>query len=132
MFSDADIIHSYTRADMQADGELVDVTETGREAGFTIPVGITRSVWMDCVEWSETDNTRKGTGQDQAGRLWDVVYMAHVYARRYAGGNCVQFQVYRVPREGRGVRPRPVSLVMHIGPGDTGEPVITIMQPGEQ
>ena len=33
--------------------------------------------------------------------------------------------------EYRGIRARSVTLAMHIGPGDAGEPVITIMQPDE-
>ena len=33
----APIIHSYTRAQAIEDGILVDVSDTAREAGFTIP-----------------------------------------------------------------------------------------------
>jgi type I site-specific restriction endonuclease len=36
-------IHSYTRADAFADGYLVDVTDTAREAGFRFPVALTRA-----------------------------------------------------------------------------------------
>ncbi|CEJ49090.1 hypothetical protein XAB3213_4920001 [Xanthomonas citri pv. bilvae] len=79
MSTNPDLIHAYTRADMLEDGELIDVTEVGREAGFTVPVALTRSVWADCVEWSAADNARKHACQDEAGRLWDVVYMARVY-----------------------------------------------------
>lgn len=132
MFTSSDLIHAYTRADMLEDGELIDVTEIGLEAGFTVPVALTRTVWADCVEWSPADNARKHACQDEAGRLWDVVYMARVYGARNATGSRVVFPVYRVPREGRGTRPRLVQLHLHIGPGDAGEPVITIMQPGEE
>ena len=41
------------------------------------------------------------------------------------------FRVLRVPREGRGVQPRYADLVLHVGPGDDAEPVLTIMRPGE-
>ncbi|MGK9145723.1 hypothetical protein KXR77_19890 [Xanthomonas euvesicatoria] len=132
MSTSPDLIHAYTRADMLEDGELIDVTEVGREAGFTVPVALTRSVWADCVEWSAADNARKHACQDEAGRLWDVVYMARVYGARNAKGCRAVFPVYCVPREGRGIRPRLVELQLHIGPGDAGEPVITIMQPGEE
>ena len=39
------VIFAYTRAQAIEDGILVDVSETAREAGFRIPVAITRTVW---------------------------------------------------------------------------------------
>lgn len=131
MFNDADLISVYTRADALADGELIDVTTTAREAGFRLPVALTRAVWADCVEWSDADSARKACPQDQAGRLWDVLWMASLAARRARECSRVRFALVRVPREGRGVRPRHVELEMHIGPGDDGAAVLTIMQPGE-
>lgn len=122
-------ISTYTRAQAIEDGVLVDVSEMAKEAGFKFPVAMTRAVWDDCVTWSEADNKRQ-TYQDQAGRLWDVLWMASVAARRNSGSE-LRFQLYRVPRGGRGVRPRLVVLQMHCGPGDEGEPVITIRLPGE-
>ena len=41
------------------------------------------------------------------------------------------FQLYRVPRQGRGTKPRPVTLKLVAGPGDDGRPVVTIMQTNE-
>lgn len=52
MFTSSNLIHSYTRTQAIEDGDLIDVTEIGREAGFRVPVALTRSVWTDCVEWS--------------------------------------------------------------------------------
>ncbi len=48
-----EVIHSYTRKQATEDGFLVDVTETAHEAGFSIPVALTRAIWEDCVEWDE-------------------------------------------------------------------------------
>ena len=122
-------ISTYTRAQAIEDGVLVDVTETARELGFRFPVAMTRAVWEDCVTWSDADNKRQ-TYQDERGRLWDVLWMASVAARRNCGSE-VRFQLYRVPRGGRGVRPRLVVLQMHCGAGGEGEPVITISMLGE-
>ena len=83
------------------------------------------------VAWSDADNRRKGTMQDTNGRLWDVLYMARLAIRRSNGGRRVTFGMVRVPRDGRGRTPKPVNLVVTCGPGDDGEPVITIMQPRE-
>jgi len=121
-------IHVYTRAQGIEDGLLVDITEMAREAGFSCPVAITRAAWDDCVSWADNDNKRQ-TYQDEAGRLWDVVWMASRAARR--GGMETLFQLYRVPRGGRGVRPHLATLKMLAGPGDNGELVITILMPSE-
>lgn len=122
-------ISIYTRAQALDDGFLVDVSELAKEAGFRFPVALTRAAWADCVEWSDADSRRQ-THQDEAGRLWDVLYMASLAARRNSGSE-LRFQLYRVPRGGRGVRPRLVTLQMHCGAGDEGGPVITIGLPGE-
>lgn len=129
-WADAEIIHAYTRADAIRDEVLFDVTETGKEAGFKVPVALTAAVYYDCVRWTEDDN-RRGTLQDESGRLWDVLCLAFLAARRSPGADRVPFAVLRVPVEGRGHKARRVDLVVTIGPGDEGEPVITIMQPNE-
>jgi hypothetical protein len=45
--TDPKLISSYARSESEAlaDGVLVDVTETAREAGFVIPVALTRAAW---------------------------------------------------------------------------------------
>lgn len=131
LFSAADLAHSYTRAQAIADGVLVDVTTTAAEAGFKIPVAMTRAAWADCVEWNDEIEARKATTQDESGRLWDVLWMAFQACRAPGGEQRRVFELHRVPREGRGNRPRLVSLVVCIGPGDDPRPVITIMQPNE-
>jgi hypothetical protein len=116
-------IHTYTRQQAIDDGFLVDVSSMAREAGITFPVAITRAAWADCVEWSEVDCKRQ-IYQDEAGRLWDVLWMLKLAARH--GGSEIRFQFYRVPRGGRGIKPRLAVLKAICGPGDMGEPVITI------
>lgn len=123
------LIYAYTRANAIADGTLVNVSEVAGEAGFRIPVAMTAAAWADCVAWADADNERQ-THQDESGRLWDVLWMASLAARR-AQGTRSSFQFYRVPRGGRFTRPRLTTLHLHIGPGDAGEPVITILAPNE-
>ena len=131
-------ISVYTRAQAIDDGVLIDVSETAREAGIVWPVALTAAVWMDCVAWDEIAEKRKPdyTAQSESGRLWDVAWMASrairaALRRGHDGHSPIAFQLFRIPREGRGMRPRLVALKLCIGPGDEGEPVITIMQPGE-
>lgn len=127
MFTAADVIYAYTRAQAVEDGVLVDVSPQAKEAGFRIPVALTERVWAECVDWPETE----APIQNESGRLWDVVFMAAVAARTAARRNTdrVTFELGVVPR-GYTV-PGLVHLVLHIGPGDKGEPVATIMFPNE-
>lgn len=125
------VIYTYSRRQAIADGMLIDVTETAREAGVTFPVAITAAAWADCVAWDADTEARKGcTGNSERGRLWDVVWMFRTFAKA-ARGSVINFALYRIPREGRGTRARKVYLKAVCGPGDTAEPVVTIMLPNE-
>ena len=128
-------IHRYTRAQALEDGVLIDFSWTAREAGITYPVAMTATVYADCVSWSDEDNRRKNIANDIQGRLWDVIWMLRcaILRRKASGGSTdiITYELLRVPREGKGRRPRFVTLKSICGPGDWGEPVITIMQPDE-
>lgn len=119
-------ISSYTRAQAIADGVLVDVSALAQEAGFRIPVAVTSAVWADCVAWTNADS-----GKGESGRLWDVLWMGALAAKRARGAQRIAFELHRVPRGGRATQPRPVVLNLHIGPGDNAEPVITILMTDE-
>ena len=123
-------IHVYTRAQAIADGALIDVTETAREAGFLSPVAMTAAAHADTVAWT------RGSGmQDEAGRLWDVLTVArHSIAATVRGGHeegRLQFRLLRIPNTGRGRTATYTELVIVIGGGDHAEPVLTIMRPSE-
>ncbi len=126
------VIYSYTRAQAIDDGVLVDVTDTATEAGFMLPVAVTRSVWDQYIEWDHSDNNRQ-TYQDESGRLWDVLYMARQACIAVNKGDSREtlYEFYCIPRGGKGRLPRRTALKVHIGPGDGVEPVITIMLPNE-
>jgi hypothetical protein len=116
-------IHVYTRSQGLEDGTLVDVSHTAREAGFRLPVALTQHVHAELV--SLTPAARRACNDEQ-GRLWDILWMASIACRSAEDADRVAF-VVRVVRQR--VRPTPVRLIAHIGPGDDGEPVITIMFP---
>jgi len=129
------IISAYSRADALADGVLVAVPEAlAREAGFVWPIALTAAAWADCVAWSEDPDsaTLRGAGQDETGRLWDVLWMArHAVRQAGPGTSRLPFSLLRVPATGTSVTARPVTLSLLVGPGDRGEPVLTICEPGE-
>jgi Family of unknown function (DUF6573) len=126
-----EVIHVYTRAQAIEDGVLVDVSQTAREAGFRWPVAMTRATWDDCVAWTEEDSLRQ-VHQDESGRLWDVLWMAMNAIRRLSHkASQIEYQLYRVPRDGASTEARLITLKLVAGPGDAGESVVTIMLPQE-
>ena len=126
-----EVIYSYTRAQAIDDGVLIDATEMARDAGFKWPLALTAAAWADCVAWTDTDNERQ-VYQDQSGRLWDVLFMASFAVRTANNANRqLQFDLQRIPRNGRSTTSQRLTLKLILGPGDGGEPVITIMLPGE-
>lgn len=123
-------IYTYTRAQAIADGVLVDVSVVAQGFGFRIPVAVTAGVWADCVFWTPHDSAVQ-THQDEVARLRDVLWMAYHAAKAGPQAQVVPFQVLRVPRDGMGKKPFLTRLKMCVGPGDVGEPVITILLPNE-
>ena len=125
MFEEADLIYRYTRAQAVADGVLIDVSAVAREAGIAYPVALTRAAWERCVTVPPGVEC-----QDEAGRLWDVLWLLRLALGRSDGGPEVRFGVH-VRDDNREGTPPLVRLKALCGPGDAGEPVITLMMPGE-
>ena len=125
------VISTYTRAQAIEDGVLIDVGSMAKEAGFKWPVALTADAWADCVAWTE-DDSQQQVYQDQSGRLWDLVFMAsHAIRISKRSGDRLLFQLYRVPRDGHSTEAVLVTLKLIVGPGDSGEPVVTILLPNE-
>ena len=132
-------VSCYTRAQAIEDGVLVDVTEVASEAGFKWPTAMTRAVYERYVEVPP-----ELTGQqDIQGRLWDILWMLWVTVRtNKINGDRGEFKLLvRFPkstewqsnetRHTEGGGSRLVTLKSVSGPGDNGEPVITVMMPFE-
>ena len=124
-----DIIYSYTRVQAIDDGVLIDATAMAKEAGFKWPLALTAAAWSGCVAWNDADNEHQ-VYQDQSGRLWDVLFMAS-YAVRTASiaEQQMRFDLQCIPRDGCSTTSQRLTLKLILGPGDNGEPVITIMLP---
>jgi hypothetical protein len=136
-------IFSYSRGQAIDDGVLVDLTEAKddngqllcRQAGFKIPIAITRAAWAKTIEaggtWKsegEGEVLELEGGQSLTGRLWDVLSMLRVACGRAADSDRVHFQVL-MDMHGDGRREL-VKLWALCGPGDQGEPVLTVMLEG--
>ena len=126
MFDPSEVISRYTRADALRDGVLIDVSAVAREAGIRYPVALTAAAWAKCVA------VPPGVlCQDEAGRLWDVAWMLACAVRRGGSGSEVRFGVH-VRADNRDRTPPVVRLKALCGPGDHGEPVVTVMMPDEE
>ena len=123
-WDDADIISTYTRAQAIEDGALLDVSALAREAGFRLPLAITAGVH------ALLSDIPQDSGEDYTGRLWDVLWMASLAAKRNGSKDAISFDVIiHTTDRPRGEEVR--ALWMKIGPGDTDDPVLTIMLSGE-
>lgn len=118
-------ISCYSRAQALADGVLVDCSALAREAGVRVPVAMTRAAWARCVAMTPA---AKRAGNDETGRQWDVVWMMANALRRAPGVAEVSFEVRCITDS---LRPTTLRLRAVVGPGDSGETVVTAMMPEE-
>jgi hypothetical protein len=120
-----EVIFSYTRKQALADGVQVDVSATAKEAGIRFPVFLTRTVFDAYVTVPPGAN-----GQDEPGRLWDIIWMTRYAIQRAKPGiDRVPVELY-VRNDGKA---KLVKLVAECGPLDIddAQPAITVMLEGE-
>lgn len=109
-------ISVYTRAHALADGVLVAVSgELSRRVGFRYPVAMTAALWA-IVDIDDGINSQTAT---RAMRLGNLLARTMAAIRSSADGDRVDFSAVGL------------ECWAHCGPGDNGEPVITIMLQGE-
>ena len=121
-----EIIYTYTRAQAVADGVQVDVTKTAQEAGIKFPTFLTRAVFDAYVAVPEGV-----TGQDEAGRLWDLVWMAR-FAILRSHGHTDRLPVALYVRNDNH-RAKLVKLIATCSALDMDDPqpALTLMMPDE-
>ena len=120
------VLHAYTRSQAVADGFQVEVSKVAEEAGIRFPVFLTSAVYDSFVRVPPGV-----TGQDEAGRLWDVVWMLRFAIRKAQHGQArLPFALY-VRNDNKA--PRLIKLVAMCGALDIDDPqpAITIMLPDE-
>ena len=76
-----EVIFAYTRSQAVADGEQVEVSRRAAEAGIRFPVFLTRGVYEQFVTVPEGVE-----GQDETGRLWDILTMLRFAIRGSRAG----------------------------------------------
>ena len=124
-----DLIYGYSRAQALADGVLVEASpELCREAGIKIPVAISDHLWGVI----DPDNLDSIPGQSITGRLWDLLYLFRcaVSDPKNRGTDRLYYKiVFLCRRNGCPARLEEFTVLSVCGPGDSGEPVLTLMFP---
>lgn len=120
------IIYRYTRKQAIEDGVLVDLMRPGfvrivRMCGITIHTAITNTAFAQVVS---SELTRDN--------LWDALcrlgrVLTELVNQTRSQGRDTDRVFFTAP----GVDEQPVKLWALVGPGDSGEPVMTIMLEGE-
>lgn len=120
VFTEADVVFSYTRREALEDGVLYDLNKIIpiEESGYKYPIACTATVWgiINKVAKSKT------TASSIEGIVWDILWMSQKCKKKEWKTGCL-FQV----KIGKSWK----MLKIECGPGDNGEPVLTIMFPEE-
>lgn len=120
-----EVIHTYTRAEALADGVLIDITEAAKAHRFRHHFAITSTAYAELVsEYCRGSNTSEA---ERLGDILDMLYLTIVTGPR--GLNRLTMNFGTVDAEGVSHR---VDVTAHCHPGDDGEPVMTLMLPGEE
>ncbi len=120
------VIFSYTRQQAIEDGVLVDLSTWAKEEGYSIPVACTSALWHG---WIVPPDTARAMGQCERGRAHDVLWLLLCAIRRCPKGtDLLYFEVLFQQSPGRSETVRFKAIC---GPGDTAEPVLTLMFPME-
>lgn len=116
------LIYSYTRAQAIADGVLIDVTDAARAVGFRVHTAVTATLYHRYVELPPGVS---GEGQSTTGRLHDLLFLVLCSAKKsHPGADRATVRIAFLMEPGRTVT---VDVIAHIGPGDHGKPVLTLM-----
>lgn len=120
-----EVISSYSRAQAIEDGVLADLTALAPEVcaqHYRYPIACTSTVWA--IVEKAVKNKRQCN--DLNGVIHDMLWMSKVYKRDIDEST----KLFRVKITGAG-RKSIYDFKMICGPGDQGEPVVTIMLPEE-
>ena len=111
-------IYSYSRAQAIEDGVLVDLSK----------VDSIRQAWKHhfaCTSaiWAIIEEALKRPDQDLVGICHDISFMAMIAIRKASDKSLIHFRVI--------ITGTTHTFKLHIGPGDTATPVLTLMLPNE-
>jgi hypothetical protein len=118
MFQDSEILFSYSRAQAIADGALIDITELAKPFGFRFSVAITSGLYAELTAGCGDD------AAEQQSRLNVLLVTLRAEIAQTGSHSDRADLLISHPKA-------PVAAYALCGPGDTAEPVITVMLPHE-
>jgi hypothetical protein len=122
-------VYTYSRSQALADGVQVEVSNMAKEAGIVHPVFLTRTVYDKYVTVPPAV-----TGQDESGRLWDILWMTcfAILRKRSPENPAARLPVALYVRNDNH-KAQLIKLIAVCGPADIDDPqpAITIMMPDE-
>jgi len=114
-------IYSYSRTQAIADGVLIDLSQVDSiKRHWKLPFACTSTVW------AIVEAALEKPGQDVVGICHDISVMAKIAVQGLKSSReseSIRFNVMIVGKTH--------ALKLHIGPGDTPAPVLTLMLPNE-
>ena len=122
-----EVIHSYTRAQALADGVLVDVTEIAKTCGYQTHTAFSEALFEHC---ERVARQRTGDPAEQQQETQRVARRVLAAARSACLARAEQDNprtYFQLPEMTFGEHTDP--MILHIGGGDNGEPVATVMYP---
>lgn len=118
------VIASYSRKEAIEDGVLIAFDDKiVKEAGINYPIALSTAAYQ------LIDDAVKKGGKDLDGVIWDMLTMFRYYAKK--SNYSTQFIFEMLIWEKHVGKDREMKFKAICGPGDTEEPVITIMLPNE-
>jgi hypothetical protein len=120
------VLYCYSRQSAISDGVLVDATALAKEAGFVFPVALTERLYHGYVV---PELGLVAEGVSISGRLWDLLFVLRFAIAKARNTDTILFKVLFLMSAG--ANPVPIELKAICGPGDDGEPVLTITLPDE-
>ena len=108
MFDDFDVIYSYTRAEALADQVLIDVSDVAKRSDFLLPTVVSSNL-LAVID-----------AENQLPVLF--AFFHDKWKFRAIDDDMMSTQT--ISKTGR-----VITVILHIGPGDDGEPVLTLMLP---
>jgi hypothetical protein len=131
-----EVIFAYTAADAVRDGGAVEFNPaTALEAGYALPVIMTRAAYEDTVEWTRPEEWL----QSMDARFWDVLTMLRAAGKAaLESGRSYQFRVARIANKNKsGALSKSTTayvttlVVRAEGFDQSGTPCLMVRLPGE-
>ena len=128
------VISRYTRAQAIEDGELVDITSISKPMGLKHNACVSRALYNKCISPAERYDRHAKY------KVQHIVFTLIAAIRASKGGDRIEFTIpgacddngnFMDPIKTKLAEYPMVKVYSLCGPGDSGEPVITIMLQGE-